>query len=61
VLALIEKISADKRRHQVEMLRHGDIDQWRFHAFSTGYSAIKDVDALATIEQPDGRSRLKAS
>ena len=36
------------------MLRHGDIDQRHFHAFSTGYSAIEDADALATIEQPDG-------
>lgn len=58
VLALIEKIKADKRHLQVEVLHHGDIGQRRFHAFSMGYSAVDDVDDLAAIEEQYGAAAI---
>jgi Sensors of blue-light using FAD len=58
VLALIEKIKADPRHRHVEVLHHGDLAQRRFHAFSMGYSAVDDVDALAAIEQQYGQEAM---
>lgn len=60
VLKLIERIRADLRHVNVEILHHGPLAGRRFQQFSLAFSTVEDVDALARMERLDGAAALQA-
>ena len=60
VLKLIERIRADTRHVNVEVVHHGPVARRRFRNFSLAFSTVEDVDALARVEALDGEAALLA-
>lgn len=60
VLKLIERIRADTRHVNVEVVHHGPVATRRFRNFSLAFSTVEDVDALARVEALDGEAALMA-
>lgn len=60
VLKLIERIRADSRHVNVEVVHHGPLARRRFQNFSLAFSTVEDVDALARVEALDGEAALMA-
>ena len=58
VLELIERIRADSRHTQMEVVHHAAVDERRFVRFSMGYVPTEHEDALAQLEQSDGPASM---
>ena len=54
VLELIERIRADPRHTDMEVVHHAAVDERHFVRFSMGYVPTEHEDALAQLEQSDG-------
>lgn len=58
VLKLIERIRADTRHVNVEVVHHGALAGRRFKNFSLAFSTVDDVDTLTRVEALDGQAAL---
>ena len=60
VLALIERIRADLRHVDMEILHHGVLAARRFRTFGLGYTTADDPDLLERLEKLDGQKAVEA-
>jgi hypothetical protein len=55
VLAMEQKIRADSRHIDMQVLHHGPLTERRFRCFTMGYSLLDDTDVLARLQDMDGQ------
>lgn len=58
VLTLEQKIRADTRHINLQVLYHGPLAQRRFRCFTMGYSMLDDSEVLARLETMDGQAAV---
>ncbi len=58
--ALMNRIRADPRHIDVEILHHGPLTERRFKRWSLGYTSVDDIEVLARLERLQGRDAVEA-
>lgn len=58
VLALEQKIRADFRHVDMQVLHHAPLAERRFRCFTMGYSMLEDTEVLARLQAVDGQAAL---
>ena len=60
VSELINRIRADPRHTDDEILHRGPLADRRFRQWSLGYTSVDDVEAVARLEQLQGHAAVEA-
>lgn len=60
VLAMEQKIRADSRHIDMQVLHHGPLSERRFRCFTMGYSLLEDTEVLARLEAMDGQAAVES-
>jgi hypothetical protein len=60
VLAMEQKIRADSRHLDMQVLHHGPLSERRFRCFTMGYSLLEDTEVLARLQAMDGQAAVES-